>query len=291
MVRLLLELGADPNERTLLSDSEEPIESWGMPLWHAASANDFDSAKLLLDRGADPNANVYASGWPLGLSMDHPDGRVRKLLLERGAVATPYMLAARGFIDEARRRLEAQPNDDELADEIAWSAADHADREILALALPYLAKWPRSHSRWNWMLLQPIRAAGDGPATNDKFLECMALILKQNVDPDVASLGRTTLHYAASGHGSASSEVRAQFAAMLLDHGADFTLRDDLLRSTPLGWACRWGHLELVELLLDRGAPAVEPDAEPWAQPLAWARKMNHPEIAAMLEARSKPGS
>jgi ankyrin repeat protein len=284
IAKLLLDLGADPNERTLLTDNEEPQESWGMPLWHAAYVNDYEAAKLLLDRGADPNANVYASGWPLGHAMDHPDGRLRKLLLDRGAVATPYMLAARGYIAEARRRLEAQPGDEELANEIAWSAADHGDPEILALALPYLAKWARSDSRWNWILFQPIRAAGNDQATNDKFLKCMALILKQNVDPDVASFGRTTLHYAASGHGSASSEVRAQFAAMLLDHGADFTLRDDLLRSTPLGWAARWGHLEVVKLLLDRGAPAHEPDAEPWAQPLAWARRMNHPKIVALLE-------
>ena len=110
MVKLLLDLGADPNERTLFTDNEEPTESWGMPLWHAAHANDYDAAKLLLDRGADPNANVYASGWPLGLSYNHADGRVKKLLLDHGAVATPYMVVARlRDVAEARRRLAAQP--------------------------------------------------------------------------------------------------------------------------------------------------------------------------------------
>ena len=283
--KLLLDLGADPNERTLLADNEEPIESWGMPLWHAAHANDYDAAKLLLDRGADPNANVYASGWPLGLSYNHADGRVKKLLLDHGAVATPYMVVARlRDVAEARRRLAAQPNDDELANELAWAAADHGCPEILAVALPHLKHWPRSDSRWNWILLQPIRAAGSDPQANQPFFECLALILDQNVDPDVPRFGRTTLHYCGSAHGSASSIARAKFAALLLDKKADYTLRDDLLRSTPLGWACRWGHLELVELLLDRGAPAIEADAEPWAQPLAWARRMNHPKIVALLE-------
>ena len=63
-----------------------------------------------------------------------------------------------------------------------------------------------------------------------------------------------------------------------------FDLRDDLLQSTPLGWACRWGQRELVELLIHHGAPVREKDAEPWAMPEAWARKMNHDEILAVLE-------
>ena len=71
---------------------------------------------------------------------------------------------------------------------------------------------------------------------------------------------------------------------MLIDHGARLDLRDDLLKSTPLGWACRWGRKELVEELLRRGAPVHEADAEPWATPLAWAKKMGHGEILALLE-------
>jgi ankyrin repeat protein len=51
-----------------------------------------------------------------------------------------------------------------------------------------------------------------------------------------------------------------------------------------LGWACRWGHKELVELLIRRGAPVREQDAEPWATPVAWAQKMGHREIQSLLE-------
>jgi ankyrin repeat protein len=70
---------------------------------------------------------------------------------------------------------------------------------------------------------------------------------------------------------------------MLLDRGARFDLRDSLLQSTALGWACRWGRREMVELLIGRGAPVHEPDAEAWAQPLAWATKMGHVAIAGLL--------
>jgi ankyrin repeat protein len=288
MAKLLLDLGADPDERTLLDDNEEPVESWGMPLWHAARANDYEAAKLLLDRGADPNANVYASGWPLGHAWNHADGRVKNLLVQRGARATPYMVAQIQDVAESRRLLEQSPNDEELINELLWSAADHGCVEIVALALSYV-KWPRDDSRWNWILVQPIRAAGPDTQDNEPFFACLALILDHGVDPDVPRSGRTTLHYACAQHGSSRGADRARFAAMLLDHGADFTRRDDMLQSTPLGWAARWGHKEVVELLLDRGAPAVEPDAEPWAQPIEWARKMNHPEIVAFLEARAKP--
>ena len=61
--------------------------------------------------------------------------------------------------------------------------------------------------------------------------------------------------------------------------------RDQLLKSTPLGWACRWGRPALVQLYLSRGADAVEPDAEPWATPLAWATKGGHREIIELLRA------
>jgi ankyrin repeat protein len=289
MVRLLLDLGADVNERTLLAEEEEPQESWGMPLWYAALAGDFALTKLLLDRGADPNANVYASGWPLRNAWNHRDASVKNLLLERGATPKPYMVAEMHDVAEAQRLLEQNPDDEELANELVWSAADHGCPEIVELGLPYL-KWPRNDERWNWILMQPIRGGNGDAPTKDGFFASLAAILRAGVDPDVPRFGRTALHYAAARHRSASGKDRAHFAEMLLDHGASVSRRDDLLKSTPLGWACRWGRKEIVELLLERGAPAHEPDAEPWAQPIAWARKMNHPEIVALLERHAQPG-
>ena len=112
----------------------------------------------------------------------------------------------------------------------------------------------------------------------------MKALLEHGVDANISRYGQTPLHFAAARRSPLSGNDRARFAAMLIDHGARLDMRDDLLKSTPLGWACRWGRKELVEELLRRGAPVHESDAEPWATPLAWANKMGHGEILALLE-------
>lgn len=278
IVRLLLDLGADVDERTMLEELEEPTLSWGMPLWHAALDGQRDIAELLLDRGADPNANVYASGWPLRNGWKHEG--VRRLLLERGARRQPYMIAEMHDLEEARRLLNEDSNE-ETARELVWSAADHGCPAIVELALPRLTL-PLDDPGWNWFLIQPVRGAEDGD--NEGFFGCMAALLRHGIDPNVARYGQTILHFTAARQGSISGPDRARFASMLIDAGARLDLRDDLLKSTPLGWACRWGRKELVELLIARGASVEEPDCEPWARPKAWAEKMKHEAVLQVLQ-------
>jgi ankyrin repeat protein len=280
MVRLLLDLGADVNERIMLQELEAPTESWGMPLWFAALANQRDIAELLLDRGADPNANVYASGCPLRNAWGHKDGAVKKLLLERGAMPQPYMVAEAHDVVEAKRLLEANPIED-LAKELAWSAADHGCPAIVELALPMIP-WPLNDAKWHWVLIQPIRGGN-----SEGHFTSMAVLLGHGIDPNVARFGQTALHFAAAYRGAVNDVDRARFASMLIDHGARLDVRDDLLQSTPLGWACRWGRKKLVETLIARGASIDEPNAEPWATPQAWAEKMKHEAIFKLLSEHS----
>ena len=75
---------------------------------------------------------------------------------------------------------------------------------------------------------------------------------------------------------------------LLLNAGARVDLRDELLQSTPLGWACRWGYAELVKFLLERGADPDEVGAESWAIPKAWAGKMGHDAVLRLLQRYSK---
>jgi hypothetical protein len=123
-----------------------------------------------------------------------------------------------------------------------------------------------------------------------RSLECFKLVL-QRCNPD-ASLyfGRTILHDIAGMYGrdrnregrDGSGDAIA-FATAVLDAGGRLDIRDDLLKSTPLGWACRWGLADLVKLFLDRGADPVEVIAQPWATPRAWAEKGNHSAVLALL--------
>ncbi len=271
MVKLLIDLGADIDERVLLEELEEPTLSWGMPLWCAAQAGNREVTQLLLDRGADPNANVYASGWPLSRAWNHEDHSVRQLLLEHGAKIQPYMVAETHNVAEAQRLLANDPGE-ELAHELAWSAADSGCPAIVQLALPHL-RWPDGDPRWHWVLIQPIRGAGGDSAGNEGHFAAMEILLRHGIDPNVSRFGQTALHFAAAYHGAVSDVNRARFASMLLDYGAKLDVRDDLLQSTPLGWACRWGRKQLAELLILRGAPVDEPEAEPWATPRAWTEK------------------
>lgn len=280
MVKVLLELGADVDERVLLEELEEPTLSWGGPLWYAAMGNQLEIARVLLDRGADPNANVYASGWPLSNAWNHEGGAVKRLLLERGARPRPHTVAANHDVAEAGRMLANDPSE-HVVEELLWSAADHGCPEIVAMAIEHI-HFPLSDRTSHWLLMQPVRGAGDDPAQNEGYFACLDLLLQAGVDPNVTRMGAATLHYTAA-RGGLDGVSRARFAAMLLEHGVRLDLRDDLLKSTPLGWACRWGRLEMAELLIARGASVEEVDAEPWARPIAWAKKMNHSKLLSLL--------
>jgi ankyrin repeat protein len=141
------------------------------------------------------------------------------------------------------------------------------DPEIDRMCLPLITRHA-DDPWWNSALL------------NAKVPEGLKLILEHGVDLDMADeSGYTVLHHL----GASNDETRVLRVAMLLDAGASLTKRDVLLKSTPLGWACRWGRIDLVRLYLERGADPLEPDAEPWATPLAWAIKHGHPEIVELL--------
>ena len=288
MVGLLLDLGADVDERVLLEELEEPTLSWGAPLWYAALGNQLEIARVLLDRGADPNANVYASGWPLSNAWNHEGGAVKRLLLERGARLQPHTVAANHDVAEARRLLENSPSED-VMEELLWSAADHGCPEIVALTLAQM-KWPLHERTAHWVLMQPIRGAGGHPAENEGHFASLDLILQKGIDPNVTRMGATTLHFTAARSGL-DGVSRARFAAMLIDRGARLDLRDDLLKSTPLGWACRWGRLEMTQVLIAHGALVEEKDAEPWAVPIAWAKRMNNSQILSLLNGNLGAGT
>jgi ankyrin repeat protein len=153
--------------------------------------------------------------------------------------------------------------------------------------------WPRDDPRWFTILEQPLRIWSHGAISADwdrsTYVTCFRLVLAR-CDPNLRGrlnedgpFGLTILHSVAGSREHVTPQERVMFATMLLDAGARLDIRDNLLKSTPLGWACRWGRVELVTLLLARGADPVEAGAEPWATPEAWARRMNREAVLAVL--------
>ena len=111
------------------------------------------------------------------------------------------------------------------------------------------------------------------------------IVVLARCDPNIRGrFGMTILHDLAAARRHVTDAEQVAFATGLLDSGARLDLRDDLLQSTPLGWACRWGRVEMVKLLLERGADAVEAGAEPWARPRSWAEKRGHTSVLELLD-------
>ena len=299
MLELLLELGLDPDERMRVADLEPPEFSAGMPLWHCAVNGELEMARTLLEHGADPNASVYASGSPM--HQAYGCGREKVIELMRSHGGAPDIITAGLYrkSEMARRMLDGQEDPrieggtfagETAAEQLLWAAACGGDPQALALALERI-DWARDDTRWHRMLKQPTRLWNHGPDhwqrldwDRSTYFECFRLILER-CNPDVrARFGATILHDLAAARGHVTAEDATSFATLALDAGASLTPRDDLLCSTPLGWACRWGRIELVNLLLARGADPVESDADPWATPRAWAEKKGHQAIQALLK-------
>jgi ankyrin repeat protein len=292
-VEALLDMGIDPDERTRLKDVEEEVFSWGGPLWYAAASGAYDIAELLLARGADPNAQVYASGDAMGRAYDAHDDRMKAILRNAGARVDPVIAAHEGDVAEAALALKRDPS---LAEEILWGGTNGGSIEIVRLCLA-LIDWANDDPRWFRMLDSALGAWRLGPNRRFHDVESVVyprilkLFLSRGVSPNVRSKrNESPLHSCATcgviwGKTIVTPEQRVERATLLLDAGAKFDVRDDLLKSTPLAWAVRWGRTELVELYLSGGARVEESDGESWTTPLAWARRMGRGDLIARLEA------
>jgi ankyrin repeat protein len=278
MVSLLLDLGLDPDEPAEYGDGERAA---GAPLWFASMCGRLEIAELLISRGADVNAVNNGNADALCCAETTGDEAMQALLLKHGARITVERVAGHKDRETARAILEGRipgaslnvddPTLTDLAEQMLW-AAGSCDVEIVRMCLPHVTRKP-DDPWWNYVLMHAT------------LPECLQLVLDHGVEPDVTGVGgHTTLHHLATT--TVDSEHRLTRARLLIDAGASLRKRDALLKSTPLGWACRWGRVELAELYLERGADPAEPDAEPWATPLAWAAKGGHSHVVELLRAR-----
>src|SRR5262249_48103969 len=170
------------------------------------------------------------------------------------------------------------------------SGASGGHPAIVAMALERV-DWPRDDPRWYRVLEEPLRFWNHRDSWfasptegRESYLACFGAMLARADARARGRFGRTLLHDVVAFAGRMRPDEAGGFATVLLDGGARPHRRDDPLASPPLGWACRWGRVELAQLFLARGADPVEADAAPWATPRAWAEKKGHAEISALLE-------
>ncbi|MGH9238493.1 MAG: ankyrin repeat domain-containing protein [Vicinamibacterales bacterium] len=271
-----IEAGHDAVARLLLDRGVDP--NWGEPtapkgrsLQVAAAAGKRELVELLLAYGADPNSNVDSSGNAVSAAAT-PE--IRALLLARGGTPDPYDTS---WIDddEELRRVAGDPTEivrisAAFAMVVGGGRRDRLERLLTAgLRVPSVLTGCQSYLLTHTDMLRALLAHG--------------------MSPDLMNWQRQTLlhhicrHPAMKRWISSGAADAVQKAAILLDAGADISARDEEYRSTPLAWAARTGASEMVAFLLSRGAPTNLPDDEPWATPLAWAERRHHAEIVSVL--------
>lgn len=287
ILTLLLDYGFDPNERVSEGEGDWVAYSQGFPLWTCAALGRRELAEILLARGADPNVHVDSSGSAVYSAYSHKQWEMVDLLLRHGGEVTEDIAAIYRQTGLIREILASGKAD---AAEVLRFSASGGDPAIVAMVLERI-DWPRNDPRWFRILTEPLYFwhhipwlyAGNKEFDRSTYLTCFRLILER-CEPNVTgSFGRTPLHEVAAMRDHITEEETAGFAEALLNAGAKVGGRDDILKSSALGWACRWGRAKIAGLMLERGADPVEADAEPWAKPRAWAEKRGHTGIIELL--------
>jgi ankyrin repeat protein len=275
IVKLLLAHGADPNL------PEEGIAPQGHALYSAVSNGYYDIARLLLEHGAYPNPQVESSADAVWIAIRNGDTRMLELLGSFGAtmhtairldgkisyadlvawgIERPVeMLAYYGDVEAAAALFATDPS---LADDpkALANAASNAHESFVQLMLELHPELPHK-------------------VTVSKPREMAELLFARGMDANRPNwLRKTPLHdFAGSGD--------IESAALFLDHGADLRARDEEQCSTALGWAAMNGQTRMVEFLLRRGGGANpdESDGPEWATPLAWAMRRGHHDVVSLL--------
>lgn len=295
VVRVLLEAGADPDATFHIEVAGEQIEQKGEPLWLASNRGNLAVVQALLAGGARAEINIYASGNAVEQALLHGHRDVADVLFLHGATGHPLTYCVTNDLAALAECLKTNP---EERGRLLWSALCAGNETVLAHELTHGPAVPQDQ-QFN-LLEQAIRGwrLGNLKITSDgwdrrSYIRNLQRLIDAGIDPGQRNhrSGRadfTILHHLAaracnpSIYGHTAEEV-VEFARILVDSGAEVDALESQLCSTPLGWAARYGQIELCRFLLSRGADANGGDAA-WARPLAWARRYGHDNIVDLLQ-------
>ena len=269
-----IEYGHDEIARLLLERGadpnwSEPTAPKGRALQAATSAGKSELVELLLSHGADPNSGVDSSGTAVSAAAT-PEIRAR--LVARGGTSDPYDTT---WIDddEELARVSADPGETvRISAGFAMVVGD-GRRDRLARLLTAGLRVP------------PVLTGCQGYLLT--HIDMLRTLLAHGMSADLMNWQHQTLLHliceAPDEPAPDKTHAAIERAAILLDAGANIAARDEEYRLTPLAWAARTNAVGMVEFLLSRNAPTTLPDDERWATPLAWAERRQHAEIVAIL--------
>ena len=257
------------------------------PLMYAAAIGSFESMRLLLDAGADPNAANDFTATPL-MWCAGDTAKVR-LLLSKGAKVdarsslgrTPLLIAATqdGTIEVARLLIEKGADinaRDKGGSSVLAQAASSNNVEVASLLIARKAE-VNTVDEGGYTPLTIAALNGDRSAAMVRLLlEHGAKVnVKSGETAEVVKNGPIGIGYVTPLHGAAA-QSNAESVEALLKAGADVSARD-VRKATPLVFAVANDHAnpKVVQLLLAHGAargPAIE-----------WVRRYNDPAILPLF--------
>jgi ankyrin repeat protein len=297
VLKLLLDFGFDPDEAVRWNEGPDAAYSQGYPLWHCAAAGKLAMAELLLQHGADPNVHVDSSGSAVYAAYSHHQWAMVDLLKRYSGLVTPDIVGvyretalARDLLSGAANSEDSVPPGRTLPDYLLEFALSGGAVDIVRMALEEI-DWPRTDPRWFRMLERGLDFwnhirwldAGRHDFDRNSYVASFRLLVQRS-DPNlIGGLGRTALHEVAAAGAHVTDAEVSTLATVLLEAGARVDGRDELLRSTPLGWACRWGRADLARVLLEHGADPLERGGEAWSRPRAWAETMHRQAVLTVL--------
>jgi ankyrin len=257
-------------ETTGTGEVVRQIEEWGglTPLVFAAREGDLESARVLLDAGADVNQTT-AYGWTALLAAtQNRYYELGKFLLERGA--DPNIANMGGwnplYIATDNRNIEGGDYPTRKPD------MDHFEYIVLLLdhgADPHLRMNSSTETRTifthQWLYEEGatsfLRAAQSGD------LVLMKLLLEHGADPNIPTYDNVTPLMVASGIGWVegitfewSPEQTLEVIKLLLELGADVNAKETLDYRTALMGAAHKGRTDVIDLLVAHGADLAARD-------------------------------
>lgn len=192
----------------------------------AAETDQVETARLLLDSGADIEALTSWGATPLEWAANMGSTKVGDLLLARGATGFTLIIAAGLGKLEQVKAIVASGED--LSTHKRRGAPDSPDDH-----------WPAESAH----ILGDVLSDAMHSAARNGHTEVVEYLLDQGAQIDAKGVfGATGLHWAAiNGH--------RKMVDVLIARGASLTIRDARFNGTPQDWANEGGHTDLAEVL------------------------------------------